>query len=177
MNVRTGDGGHTLDKGHTGLNRISDCFYGADVADNSAHISRQLAAGNHATQSPLDEHLFAALGVLGLSGQHFDALFACNLFFHQGDGIGLVVLNDDDTLGRIHRLHHSLQAVDDGIGILQKHPVVSGEHGLTFAGVNKYSFDRLAGLQLYIGGEACAAHTNDARILYDLHDFIGGQLF
>ena len=72
------------------------------------------------------------------------------------------------TLGSGDGLHLSLQAEDDVVSELQQHPMVSGEQGLTLAGVDQDSVDGLAGIQLNIGGEACAAHTNDTGILDDV---------
>ena len=174
--VLAGDGGHTLDQGHAGLNGIGDSLHGGNVADAGTDISRQLAAGNAAAHGPLDEHLFAALGVLGSHFQDFHALDAGNLFTEQRDGIGLVLFDDDDALGSSNGLHNSLQTEDDLVGILQQHAVVGGEHGFTLTCVDQNSVDGLAGIQLDIGGEACAAHAHDTGILDDVDDLGGGQL-
>ena len=172
-----GDGDHALHQRHPLLNGIGNCLGGRGVAHHTANVGGQLAAGNLATHDLLDEHLFSALGVLGFSGANADVVVRRNLFFHQGDGVGLVVLNEDNALRRADGLHHGTQAEHDVVGKLQHDPMVGGQVRLALGAVDQHGVNGLAGLQLYVGGERRAAHAHDALLLDDLNDLVGGQLF
>ena len=172
-----GDGDNTLHQRHTLLDGVRDGLGGRGVAHHAAHISRQLSAGNLAAHDLLNEHLLSTLGVLGFGCADADILIWSNLFFHQRDGIGLVVLNEDHALRGTDCLHHGPQTKHDIIGIFQHHPMVGSQVGLALGTVDKYSVNGLSGLQFDIGGEGGAAHTNDTLFLDDLNDLVRGQLF
>ena len=135
---------------------IGDGLDSRDVADAGAHICRQLAAGNAAAQSVLDQHLFAALGVLGVSHQNFQTLFVLALGLHQLDSVGLVFLDTDlkCSISKIlaHILAHILDTVVDEICVREHHSVVRGDVGLAFSRVDKYGIyldDGTAGQEVY----------------------------
>ena len=171
-----GDGNHTLNQRHTLLDGIGDGLGGGGVAHHAAHIGGQLAAGHLTAHDLLNEHLLSALGVLGFGSADADIVVRSDLFFHQSDGIGLVVLNEDHALGSADGLHHGPQAEDDVVGVLQHDTVVSGQVRLTLGAVDEDGIDGLAGLQLDVGGEGGAAHADDALLLDDVDDLVGRQL-
>ncbi len=94
----------------------------------------------------------------------------------QGDGIGLVVFDDDDALGGVNGLHHGLEAIDDLVSVVQQQLMVGSQIRLALAAVEQHGLDGLAGLELDVGGEAGAAHADDTGVLDGLDDVIGGQL-
>ena len=55
--------------------------------------------------------------------------------------------------------------------------MVGGQVRLALGAVDQHGVDGLAGLQLYVSGERCAAHAHDALLLDNLDDLVGGQLF
>ena len=172
-----GNGNHTLHQRHALLDGVGNGLGGGGVAHHAANVSRQLAAGDSAAHDLLDEHLLSALGVLGLGSADADIVVRSDLFFHQSDGIGLVVLDEDDALRSADGLHHGAQTEDDVIGVLQHDAVVGGQVRLTLGAVDQHGIDGLAGLQLDIGGEGSAAHAHDALLLDDVNDLVGSQLF
>ena len=54
--------------------------------------------------------------------------------------------------------------------------MVGGQIGLTLGAVNQHGINGFAGLELDISGEGSAAHADDALLLDNLHNLVGGQL-
>ena len=68
--------------------------------------------------------------------------------------IGLVVLQDDDSLLGTGNLHGDGQTVYKGVGSLRHGPLVHSEVGLAFSGVGQHTLDGLASgrIELDVGG-------------------------
>ena len=95
------------------------------------------------------------------------------LLAHQGDGVGLVVLDTDISLGHVDGTHEERYAHEDLFGLLEHELMVGSEVGLTLYGIDDDALGLGTGRrsQLHVCGEAGATHTYDTGILdlgYDL---------
>ncbi len=128
-------------------------------------------------QGEKHQHTFASKGTYGadcLNG----GIELLDLGVQDVSGILLVGLNTDVDLVNAKALGQQRSAQDDLIGTLQAGAVVARDVGLALSGVDD-DVVHLAktGRDLHMGGERCAALTNDTGVLHDLHQFLARQIF
>ena len=126
------------------------------------HTQLQVLAGDDG-----DQRTLAALGVLGLHRLDIHPVVTLAGLLHGRSGFGLVVFHNHDTLGIGEQPQHILHALHDLGGLGAHKLIVTGDVGLAFRAVGNDVVDFLRGLdgELYMGGEACAAHTHDTGLL------------
>ena len=112
-------------------------------------------------------------GIVGMGG----ATFPTYVKLKPGKPIDAVLINGSECepyLTADHRI--MLEYADDIVCVLEHDAVVGGQIRLALRAVDENGVDGLAGLQLDIGGEGCAAHADDALFLDDLNDLVCGEL-
>ena len=88
----------------------------------------------------------------------------------------LVVFHADDDLVHAEHLGKIRGAADDLLGTLQHGAVVTGDVGLALGTVDDDGIHLAdAAGDLHVGGERCAAHTDDAGVLHDLDHLVHRQ--
>ena len=104
---------------------------------------------------------------------HNRGLLLGNDLVHGVDAVLLVVLHSDDDLVHAEHLSQILAAADDLLRALQHGAVVAGDVRLALRAVDDDGVHLAdAAGDFDMGGERCAAHTDDTGVFDDLHHLI-----
>ena len=97
--------------------------------------------------------------------------------FHGGNGLGLVVLNAHHPPGLGEEPQEDFQPLRNLRRVAAHQLVVTGDVGLALGAVGDdvANLLRLLHRQLHVGGEACAAHAHNARILHPVQNLLIAQ--
>ena len=166
------DGEHALDERFTAPDRLEDGETGRDVLHDAADCGGKFPRGDLSAGAGVNEVFFAADGIL-LFEDHGLNEIKC---FKRRDAVGFVRFDADEDRRDPERFCDEPRALGDLGGVLQHDPVVAGEIGFALRAVDDERVDGVLRVELDRGGEACAAHADDARIRDPRLDLFGRRV-
>ena len=173
----TSHGNDTLKQRFVLLYGLVNGKCGTHILHHSSRGDRQRTGCNLATDDSINQLLFTTLRILYLQGYHLDTCIAGSNLRHQLDGIGLIVLNADECLVHLYRLHQNGYTYHNFFRMFQHQLMVGSQIRFALYGVDDDTLclECRRRTQLDLRREACTAQTYDTCISDFLHDFLGGQ--
>ena len=166
MGTVTGDGmrnlaahSHILADDGRSLYGSADVDQCCHIADHTAHIERQLSAGNHAPCDLEDDGFFVPGGIIAVHQVQRDIVSAAERLFQCMYSVVIMRLGGDDTACCDCGFHGQRHAVHDALCLALHQQLIHAQQRLTFSAIGDYILSLT--VELDVSGKTRAARTDD----------------